>query len=35
MTFAEQTPTRLTNDERDDINATLEEDGFAILPHKL
>lgn len=35
MTVAEITPTRLTNDERDDINAKLAEDGFAILPHKL
>jgi len=35
MTVAEQTPERLTNAERDTINAQLEQDGFAVLPHKL
>lgn len=35
MTVAEQIPNRLTNTERDDINAQLAEDGFAILPHKI
>ena len=35
MTVAEMIPERLTNTERDDVNAKLEQDGFAILPHKL
>lgn len=35
MTIAEMIPERLTNDERDELNATLDRDGFAILPHKL
>lgn len=35
MTTKEMIPERLTNAERDDLNAKLEADGFAILPHKL
>ncbi|MBZ0291612.1 MAG: phytanoyl-CoA dioxygenase family protein [Anaerolineae bacterium] len=35
MTFTQQETTRLTNDERDQLNAQLARDGFAVLPHKL
>lgn len=35
MTFMPNVSTVLTNGERDQINAQLERDGFAVLPHKL